>query len=159
MNAEFFSAEQLASFGMDVHAGVGETAGILAVRPDLVRPDYRTLPSQTGRSLEELRAIATAPGWQGYLSAPALATAQYGAAVEKWWIEGASELILDAIGGEDMSARPRAARTSCRRPSRRSSRTRSRTKRHSARSSTAGSRNVGGNARESSPALRRNIAS
>jgi creatinine amidohydrolase len=107
VNTEFFTAEQLASFGMDVHAGVGETAGILAVRPDLVRPDYRTLPSQTGHSLEELRAIATAPGWQGYLSAPVLATAQYGAAVEKWWIEGASELILDAISGEDLSKRPR----------------------------------------------------
>jgi creatinine amidohydrolase len=111
MNETFFSDAEIASFGMDVHAGVAETAGILAVRPDLVRPEYRTLPSQAGKSLEELRAIATTPGWQGYLSSPAHATPEYGAAVETWWIEGLSELILQAIRGEDMSARPRAPET------------------------------------------------
>ncbi len=107
MNSEFFSPAQLASIGMDVHAGLSETAGLLAVRPDLVRPDYRTLPSQAGHSLEELREIATTPGWQGYFSSPSLATADYGAAVEEWWIDGASDLILQAIRGEDMAARPR----------------------------------------------------
>ena len=104
MNRTFFSAAQIASFGMDVHAGVAETAGILAVRPDLVSPEYRMLPSQAGSSFEELRAVATAPGWQGYLSSPALATPEYGAAVERWWIDGFSELILRAIHGEDLHA-------------------------------------------------------
>jgi creatinine amidohydrolase len=75
INAKYFSAADLSSFGMDVHAGVSETSGILAIRPDLVRSNYRTLPSQAGHSLEELRKIATAPGWQGYLSSPARATA------------------------------------------------------------------------------------
>jgi creatinine amidohydrolase len=107
-NERFFSAPEIASLGMDVHAGVGETAGMLAVRPDLVRTDYRTLPSQAGGSLEELRAVATSPGWQGYFSSPALATPEYGTAVETWWIEGMSDLILQTIGGEDMSARPGA---------------------------------------------------
>ena len=106
LSSMFFSQAQIASFGLDVHAGVGETAGMLAVRPDLVRPDYRTLPSQAGSSLEELRTVATAPSWQGYLSAPALATPEYGAAVETFWIEGMSELILQALRGEDMTARP-----------------------------------------------------
>ncbi len=106
MNARFFSAAEIASFGMDVHAGVGETAGMLAIRPDLVLPNYRTLPSQIGTSFEELRAVATSPGWQGYLSAPARATPQYGAAVETWWIDGMSELILQTIRGDDMAARP-----------------------------------------------------
>ena len=49
MKAKYFSAEDLSSFGMDVHAGVGETSGILAIRPDLVSPDYTTSPSQAGR--------------------------------------------------------------------------------------------------------------
>lgn len=111
MNRTFFSAAQIASVGMDVHAGVSETAGLLAVRPDLVRPDYQTLPSQAGASLEELRAVATTPGWQGYLSSPALATREYGVAVENWWIEGMSELIVRAIRGEDMSRRPGAPST------------------------------------------------
>ena len=36
INARYFSAADLSSFGMDVHAGVSETSGILAIRPDLV---------------------------------------------------------------------------------------------------------------------------
>ena len=111
INAKFFSATELSSFGMDVHAGVGETSGMLAVRPDLVRPNYRTLQSQAGRSLEELREIATAPGWQGYLSAPAKATAPYGRAVEAWWIDGFTDLILRAVRGENMFVHARSPET------------------------------------------------
>ena len=133
MRAAFFSAAQIESFGMDVHAGVAETSGMLAIRPDLVSPEYRTLPSQAGTSLEELRVIATSPGWQGYLSSPAMATAEHGAAVEAWWIEGMSDLILQAIRGADMFARPRVPET-VPPPVARSSKTRSRAKRHSKRS-------------------------
>ena len=107
INARYFSAADLSSFGMDVHAGVSETSGILAIRPDLVPSDYRKLPSQAGRSLEELRTIATAPGWQGYLSSPARATAAHGRAVEAWWIDGFTNLILRAVGGENMFVHPR----------------------------------------------------
>ena len=92
---------------MDVHAGVSETSGILAVRPDLVRSDYKALPSQAGRSLEELREVATAAGWQGYLSSPASATAAYGRDVEAWWIEGFADLILRAVRGENLFVHPR----------------------------------------------------
>lgn len=111
INATHFSAEELSSFGLDVHAGVGETSGMLAVRPDLVRSSYKTLPSRAGRSLEELREIATAPGWQGYLSSPAKATAAHGRAIEAWWIDGFTDLILRAVRGEDMFAHPRFPET------------------------------------------------
>jgi creatinine amidohydrolase/Fe(II)-dependent formamide hydrolase-like protein len=111
MNASHFSAAELLSFGMDVHAGVGETSAILAVRPDLVRPDYKTLPNRAGRSLGELRAIATAPGWQGYLSSPAKATATYGRAVEAWWVDGFTDLILRTVRGENMFAHARVPET------------------------------------------------
>ena len=104
-------AADLSSFGMDVHAGVGETSGILAIRPDLVAPNYKTLPSQAGRSLEELRKIATAPGWQGYLSSPARATAAHGKAVEAWWIDGFTDLILRAVRGENMFVHARVPET------------------------------------------------
>jgi creatinine amidohydrolase len=107
MNAQHFSPAELASFGMDVHAGVGETSGMLAVRPDLVRSNYKALPSRAGRSFEELREIATAPGWQGYLSAPAKATAAHGRAVEAWWIDGFTDLVLRAVRGENMFVHPR----------------------------------------------------
>jgi creatinine amidohydrolase len=111
MNAKYFSAADRSSFGLDVHAGVGETSGMLAVRPDLVRSNYKTLPSRAGRSLEELREIATAPGWEGYVSSPAKATAAHGRAVEGWWIDGFTDLILRAVRGEDMFARPRVPET------------------------------------------------
>ncbi len=111
MNAKYFSAAELSSFGMDVHAGVGETSGMLAVRPDLVHSNYKTLPSRAGRSLEELREIATAPGWQGYLSSPARATAAHGRAVEAWWIDGFTDLILRAVRGENMFDHARVPET------------------------------------------------
>ena len=111
IDAKHFSATELASFGMDVHAGVGETSGMLAVRPDLVRATYKTLPSQAGSSLEELRAIASAPGWQGYLSSPARATTAHGRAVEAWWIDGFTTLILRAVRGENLFTHARVPDT------------------------------------------------
>jgi creatinine amidohydrolase len=111
ITAAHFPAAEISAFGLDVHAGVSETSGMLAVRPDLVRSDYRTLPSRAGQSFEELRAIATAPGWQGYLSSPAKATAAHGRAVEAWWIDGFTDLILRTVRGEDMSAHARFPET------------------------------------------------
>jgi creatinine amidohydrolase len=109
--AKHFSPAERSSFGMDVHAGVGETSGMLAVRPDLVRSNYKTLPSRAGQSLDELRQMMTAPGWQGYLSSPARATAAYGRAFEAWWIEGFTDLILRAVRGENMFVLPRSPET------------------------------------------------
>jgi creatinine amidohydrolase len=111
IDARFFSADEISSFGMDVHAGVSETSGMLALRPDLVRSNYKALPSQAGRSLEQLREIARTPGWQGYLSSPAKATAEHGRAVEAWWIDGTTELILRAIRGENLFAHSRLPET------------------------------------------------
>ena len=105
--ANHFSVSDLASFGMDVHAGVGETSGILALRPDLVPSTYTTLASQAGSSLEALRKIATAPGWQGYLSSPARASAAYGRARQTWWIDGFTDLMLRAVRGENLFAHAR----------------------------------------------------
>jgi Creatinine amidohydrolase len=106
--AKHFSKAELASFGMDVHAGVGETSAILALRPELVHPSYKRLPTLIGRTREELLAIASVPGWQGYMSAPAKATAAYGRAIEAWWVDGLSDLILRAVGGENLLKAPRA---------------------------------------------------
>jgi len=102
IKARHYSTTEIASFGMDVHAGVDETSGMLAVRPDLVGSNYKALPSRAGRSLEELREIATTPGWQGYLSSPSRATAEHGRAIEAWWVDGTTELILRAVGGENL---------------------------------------------------------
>ena len=105
---EHFAAADVASFGLDVHAGVGETSVNLALRPLLVHRGYRTLPSQAGRTFEELQAIASRPGWQGYLSTPSKATAAYGWDIEAWWVDGLTELILRATRGENLLKAPRA---------------------------------------------------
>jgi len=84
---------------------------MLAVGPDLVRLDFTSLPSQAGQSFEELRQIATRPGWQGYLSSPARATAAHGRAVEEWWIDGFIELMLRAVKGENMFVHARVPDT------------------------------------------------
>ena len=107
MRAKHFSSSQLASFGLDVHAGVNETSGMLAVRPDLVRSSYKALQSRAGDSFDELRKIATSPGWQGYLSSPGAANVRYGRALEEWWIQGFTDLILRAVRGENLLKQPR----------------------------------------------------
>jgi hypothetical protein len=92
---------------MDPHAGVGETSALLARRPDLVRPGYRRLANNRATTFDEMQTIAKRSGWQGYFSAPALATAAYGRDVEAWWVEGLTDLVLRAIRGENLRGRPR----------------------------------------------------
>jgi creatinine amidohydrolase len=108
ISARHFSEAGIASFGLDVHAGVAETSAILAIRPDLVPASYKKLPGLNGHTREELQTIARTPGWLGYLSSPARATAAYGRDVEVWWIEGVGDLIVRAAGGENLSQAPRA---------------------------------------------------
>lgn len=105
--ARHFSPADLVSFGMDVHAGVGETSGLLAIRPDLVRSSYRSLPSYRATTFEAMQEIAQRGDWQGYFSSPARASAAYGRAIENWWIGGMTELILQAVRGENLFGRPR----------------------------------------------------
>ena len=105
--AKHFSPADLASFGRDVHAGVRETSGMLAIRPDLVRPSYRGLPSYRAENLGERRDIARRPDWPGYFSSPARASGAYGRAIEEWWVDGITDLILRAVRGENLLGRPR----------------------------------------------------
>ena len=107
ITAKHFSAADVTSLGGDVHAGVGETSAMLAVRPDLVQSGYRNLPSLRADSLPERREVARRPGWPGYFSAPARATAEYGRDIEGWWVDGMSNLILQALRGENLFDRPR----------------------------------------------------
>jgi creatinine amidohydrolase len=108
IGAKHFSAADLASFGLDVHAGVRETSVNLALRPKLVDAGYKKLPANNGQTFDELQAIATRPGWQGYLSAPAKATAAYGRDIETWWVDGLSEIVVRGAGGENLLKAPRA---------------------------------------------------
>ena len=70
------SPEQRAEDGFSVHAGAGETSGMLARRPDLVDSTYRSARPQTGRNWDDLVRIARASGWPGYFGSPRLARAE-----------------------------------------------------------------------------------
>jgi creatinine amidohydrolase/Fe(II)-dependent formamide hydrolase-like protein len=100
----------LAEDASSVHAGLSETSHVLALRPDLVRPAYKELPSVT-TPMPQLVATASAPGWAGYFGAPRHATAELGraemAAAHRLWIEIAGR-ILD---GADERAMTRYADT------------------------------------------------
>ena len=47
------------------------------------------------------------PGWPGYFSSPSKANADYSRDLEAWWVEGMTDLILQALRGEDLFTRPR----------------------------------------------------
>src|SRR4029453_11438038 len=78
VDAKHFSTAELGSFGMDVHAGVGETSAILAIRPDLVDSRYKALPARVGHNFEELLKIGSQNEGQGDFSFPAKANAAHG---------------------------------------------------------------------------------
>jgi creatinine amidohydrolase/Fe(II)-dependent formamide hydrolase-like protein len=105
--ARHFSPAELSGFGNDPHAGVSETSGILAIRPDLVRSSYRSLASYRVTNRAEMIGVASKPGWPGYFSSPARANADYGKDVEEWWVAGVTGLVLDAVRGQNLRTRPR----------------------------------------------------
>jgi creatinine amidohydrolase len=74
------SAEEKKEIGnIDVHSGFDETSRLLFLRPDLVSPVYKQLPSLTANNFEEFFKAPRTPGWLGYQSSPRLASAAYGA--------------------------------------------------------------------------------
>lgn len=105
--AKYFSPSERASFGIDIHAGLSETSGILAIVPGLVNPIYKTLPGRTATNMGEIRRIALMPGWQGYFSFPAKANAVYGKEDNEVWVDGLADLILSAVRGENLFGHPR----------------------------------------------------
>jgi hypothetical protein len=54
-----------------------------------------------------MREMASRPGWLGYFSSPAKASADYGREVEAWWVDGMTDLILRAVHGENLRTLPR----------------------------------------------------
>lgn len=107
IQARHFPEADRTRWGLDVHAGVAETSALLALRPDLVDSGYQALAPYAASSQDDLAATARKPGWPGYFSAPAEATAAYGRDLEAWWVDGLSELIVRATKGETLRARPR----------------------------------------------------
>jgi creatinine amidohydrolase len=58
------------------HANLDETSAMLAIRPDLVAPGYKTAKPIPGYKIEELAAQASKSDWPGYFGSPRLASAK-----------------------------------------------------------------------------------
>ena len=101
--AQRFSAADRARIGFDVHAGMWETSALLAVRPDLVSQNVRSLPDVTVRNWDELDAAGRRPDWRGYWSAPALADADLGRRQLEGWGDRWASYASRALKGEDVS--------------------------------------------------------
>jgi creatinine amidohydrolase/Fe(II)-dependent formamide hydrolase-like protein len=78
---DFRTAEQKMQDGQPEHATMSETSWILALRPELVSPDYKTAKPRAGKSIQELAEVASQKDWPGYFLAPALATKRLGRAI------------------------------------------------------------------------------
>jgi predicted TIM-barrel fold metal-dependent hydrolase len=107
LDSAFFSAAELRAFGLDQHAGYGETSEMLFVEPQLVRPMFQTLATIAGHTLDDLRRLAAAPDWPGYFSAPARATVAYGRANADLRSAQMARLVIKAAGGDDLRTQPR----------------------------------------------------
>lgn len=96
---KYFSKEQIEAIGMDIHAGTSETSSLLASHPHLVR-SYKKLPARAAPDFAGLVKIARTSGWQGYLSDPAKARADYGRDLNELEVTTHVRLMALAIRGD-----------------------------------------------------------
>lgn len=101
-----YSEKEIQEIGVDIHAGTAETSILMATHPQMVRT-IRRLPDRAAPDFAGLRRIATAPGWEGYVSIPARAKAAYGRELTDLEVTTHVDLMSRALRGEDLSKRPR----------------------------------------------------
>jgi len=106
------TSEEAAENGLDVHSGLNETSTMLFLRPDLVRPGYRTAQPQAGATWRDLVTKGAAPNWPGYYGSPRLATASRGAEIMRVQAQELSDLAIAILDGFDhRTLRRRAAQS------------------------------------------------
>ncbi len=96
---KYFSKKEIEAIGMDIHAGTSETSSLLGSHPHLVG-SYKKLPPQSAPDMAGLVKIAHTPGWQGYLSAPSKARADYGNDLNELKVSTHVRLMALAIRGD-----------------------------------------------------------
>jgi creatinine amidohydrolase/Fe(II)-dependent formamide hydrolase-like protein len=87
--------------GFSVHAGAGETSGMLFLRPDLVAADVKAAPDRRGANMSDLVRLAGEPQWPGYFGAPRVASASQGARLFTSASAAASAYALKILDGLD----------------------------------------------------------
>ncbi len=93
--------------GLPIHAGMDETSMMLALRPDLVNPNYKNAKPFSSEKMEDLIRIAQSKDWLGYLGSPRLASREQYA---KGWQIALNEAVnigLKILDGLDDRTIPR----------------------------------------------------
>lgn len=96
---ELTGAERAEIGDFDEHAGFEETSRMMFLRPDLVSPAVKQLPSLTVNNPQEFFSRSRQPDWRGYLSAPRLASASHGARLQMHRAERDIALALAILDG------------------------------------------------------------
>lgn len=93
--------------GFEGHAGAAESSANLAVRPGLVRPEYKELPPFVAADMEAfLSTYAHKEGWRGYWGAPSEASAALGRDLLADFVSRSERIAEMALAGEDLSQLP-----------------------------------------------------
>ncbi|MDQ3748145.1 MAG: creatininase family protein [Acidobacteriota bacterium] len=103
----YFTAEERELIGWDIHAGTKETSVLLAVKPELVNKNFRSLPDLSGDSEEEILKIAKSKDWLGYFASPAKAKAEFGREILEATLETFTNYVARALKGENLFNLPR----------------------------------------------------
>lgn len=93
--------------GLPIHAGMDETSMVLALRPDLVGPAYKTARPFSGEKMEDLIRIARGKDWPGYFGSPRLARPEQYANGWQIALSEAVSLALKILDGFDERQIPR----------------------------------------------------
>jgi creatinine amidohydrolase len=103
------SAEERAAFADDAHGGWWETSMMLWLRPDLVDPDYRTLPPARYALAARIRPnYPLKGGGRGYVGHPALADPAFARATSQVLVAEALALVHDVLDGRVEPGRHRS---------------------------------------------------
>ena len=92
---------------MESHAGAAETSTNLAIRPQLVKKEYKRLtPFKAGDFDEFLRTYQNLAGWRGYWGGPAEASVALGKDLMRDFVRRSARIAEMALRGEDLSKLP-----------------------------------------------------
>jgi creatinine amidohydrolase/Fe(II)-dependent formamide hydrolase-like protein len=93
--------------GFLVHADMLETSYTLFLRPSAVQPGYSGATSYGSSTMADVLRTAERRDWPGYVGAPRLATAAFGAKALQDATERLAKLATQILDGRDPQAIPR----------------------------------------------------
>jgi creatinine amidohydrolase len=101
------SDEERKEDGLPIHAGMDETSMMLALRPGLVDPNYKSAKPFASDTMENLIGISKSRDWPGYFGSPRLAAAEKYADGWQRASHEAISLALKTLDGADARTIPR----------------------------------------------------